>query len=99
MDLVSLYFFNRHFEFFFLAQISIFAFCESYIYIEICNVIFMFKKVPTSLRHLLVPLSLVYIALLVVEVKVVVVAVAVFVVVIVVVVAVAVVVVDLILLL
>ena len=97
MDLVSLYFFNRHFEFFFLAQISISAICESYIYIEICNVIFMFKKVPTSLRHLLVPLSLVYIALLVVEV--VVVAVAVFVVVIVVVVAVAVVVVDLILLL
>lgn len=84
-----------------LAHISISVICGSYFYIEICNIIFMFIKVPMSLRHLLVPLSLVYIALLVVEVKVVVVAVAVFVVVIVVVVvvAVAVVVVDLILLL
>ena len=44
-------------------------------FIAIFNVIFIFIKVPMFLRHLLVPLSMVYVVLLVLEVEVVAIAV------------------------
>ena len=65
-------FFSQNVEYF-LPHISISVIFESYMYIQIFNVIFMFIKVQMSLRQLtmvplLVPLSLVYVAALVVEV-------------------------------